>query len=136
MLREHGAAKRVYRQRARPLVTSAGAVREQKERTVPKPPKSVAGLEQLGRTRLSKSFFLRDFLLSEISVIHGIPNIPENPQAAIEAGRRLCTELLEPLQATFGRLHLRGAYRSPAVNAFGNKHGLNCAKNERAAGER
>ncbi len=101
---------------------------------MPNRPKSVPGLEELGRTRLSRNFFLRDFLLSEIAVIHGIPNIPEDPEAAIAAGRRLCTELLEPLQASFGRLHLRGGYRAPAVNAFGNQHGLNCAKNETAAG--
>ena len=39
-------------------------------------------------------------------------------------------ELLEPLQESFGALAIRSAYRSPAVNDFGNKHGLNCARNE------
>jgi hypothetical protein len=43
----------------------------------------------------------------------------------------LCKELLEPLQATFGRVHIRSAYRSPEVNDYGNKNGLNCATNER-----
>jgi len=28
------------------------------------------------------------------------------------------------LQATFGRLAIRSAYRAPAVNEFGNRHGL------------
>ena len=94
-------------------------------------PMSVRSLEQLGRVRLSSSFFLRDFLHSEIADLHGIPNIPDDPNLAIAAGRRLCEELLEPLQATFGRLAIRSAYRAPAVNAFGNAHGLSCASNER-----
>lgn len=94
-------------------------------------PGSVRGLEQLGRVRLSASFFMRDFLHSEIADFHGIPNIPDDPSLAIAAGRRLCEELLEPLQTQFGRLAIRSAYRSPAVNAFGNSHNLSCARNER-----
>jgi hypothetical protein len=94
-------------------------------------PMSVRNLEQLGRVRLSSSFFLRDFLHSEIADLHAIPNIPDDPNLAIAAGRRLCEELLEPMQATFGRLAIRSAYRAPAVNAFGNAHGLSCASNER-----
>jgi hypothetical protein len=50
---------------------------------------------------------------------------------AIAAGIRLCQELLEPMQATFGRLGIRSAYRSCAVNAFGNRQRFNCATNER-----
>jgi len=94
-------------------------------------PGSVRGLEELGRVRLSRSFFMRDFLHSEIADFNGIPNIPDNPDLAIAAGRKLCEELLEPLQATFGRLAIRSAYRAPAVNAFGNLHGLSCASNRR-----
>ena len=45
-------------------------------------------------------------------------------------GPRLCQELLEPLNATFGRIAIRSAYRSPTVNAFGNANGYPCAKNE------
>jgi len=63
-------------------------------------PGSVKGLENLGRVRLSKNFFMRDFLYSEIANFHSISNIPENPDLAIAAGTRLCEELLEPLQAT------------------------------------
>jgi hypothetical protein len=37
--------------------------------------------------RLSPSFFMRDFLYSEIANFHGIPNIPDHPDKAIEAGR-------------------------------------------------
>ncbi|MEX7220491.1 peptidase M15, partial [Pseudomonas aeruginosa] len=53
-------------------------------------PSSVQALEELGRVRLSKHFFMRDFLYSEISQIEGIPNIPDYPDRAIEAGRGLC----------------------------------------------
>ena len=73
---------------------------------------------------------MRDFLYSEISNFYGIPNIPENPELAIEAGKHLCEELLEPLNATFGRITVRSAYRSPTVNQFGNQNKLNCAANE------
>lgn len=73
---------------------------------------------------------MRDFLYSDISNMHGIPNIPDDPGLAIEAGTRLCTELLEPISARFGRIAIRSAYRSSAVNSFGNQNGLNCASNE------
>jgi hypothetical protein len=59
---------------------------------------------------------------------------PEDPDQAIAAGRRLCEELLEPLQAAFGRLAIRSAYRAPPVNALGNRLGLGCASNERNYG--
>ncbi len=97
-------------------------------------PRTVRGLEEFSRTRLSRSFFMRDFLYSDISNLHGIPNLPADPVLAIAAGRRLCAELLEPLQETFGRLAIRSAYRSAAVNAFGNAHHHNCASNERNHG--
>ena len=94
-------------------------------------PKSVKALEEFGRVRLSKSFFMRDFLYSEIANFYGKPNIPEKPDLAIEVGKHLCEELLEPLNATFGRIAVRSAYRSPKVNTIGNKNGLNCASNEK-----
>jgi hypothetical protein len=72
---------------------------------------------------------MRDFLYSEIANFHAIRNFPEEPDLAIAAGRRLCGELLEPLQATFGRLAIRSAYRAPAVNSLGNQMGLSCASN-------
>ena len=95
-----------------------------------KSPKSIAALEDLGRVRLSKSFFFRDFLYSEIANYSGMPNIPEDVDLAVEAGSRLCQELLEPLQENFGRIAIRSAYRSPVVNDFGNRNKLNCASNE------
>jgi hypothetical protein len=93
-------------------------------------PKSVKALEDLGRVRLSENFFLRDFLYSEIAVIHGFQNIPDDPDLAIAAGRVLCETLLEPLQARFGKISIRSAYRSPEVNHFGNVNKLNCGRNE------
>ncbi|UYO01158.1 MAG: hypothetical protein KIT02_08150 [Devosia sp.] len=93
-------------------------------------PKSVRALEAFGRVRLSESFFMRDFLFSEIATIHGIGNIPTDPDLAIAAGKRLCEELLEPLQARFGRISVRSSYRSPEVNRFGNENKLNCGSNE------
>jgi len=97
-------------------------------------PKTVRGLEELSRVRLSRSFFMRDFLYSDISNLHGIPNVPDDPDLAIAAGKRLCEDLLEPLQETFGRLAIRSAYRSVEVNAYGNAHHHNCASNERNYG--
>lgn len=93
-------------------------------------PASVKGLEELGRVRLSKSFFLRDFLFSDIAAMHGFRNVPSRPELAIAVGSKLCEELLEPLQDAFGRISIRSAYRSPEVNAFGSQHGLNCASNQ------
>jgi hypothetical protein len=93
-------------------------------------PGSMRGLEELGRVRLSRSFFFREFLYSEIANFYRIPNIPDHPDLAIEVGKHLCVELLEPLVETFGRIAIRSAYRSPRVNEFGNKNGLNCARNQ------
>jgi len=97
-----------------------------------KSPKTVKALEQLGRVQLSKSFFMRDFMYSEISQIEKIPNIPDNPDLAIEAGKALCENILEPIQDVLGRICIRSAYRSCAVNAKGaeNKNQYSCARNE------
>lgn len=94
-------------------------------------PASMRALEDLGRVRLSENFFLRDFLHSEIANLHGIPNIPDDPDLAIAAGRGLCEHLLEPLWVRFGRISIRSAYRSAVVNDFGNRHNLNCSQNEK-----
>jgi len=95
-------------------------------------PTSVKTLDNFGRIQLSKSFFMRDFLYSEISQIEGIPNIPDDPDLAIEAGRNLCEKVLEPIQDALGRICIRSAYRSCDVNAKGaeNRNQYNCSKNE------
>lgn len=91
-------------------------------------PQSYDGLDKLGRIRLSRSFHLREFLYSEIAVHYGIRNAPDTDRVdqAVYAGTQLCERLLEPLQARFGRIHVRSGYRSRAVNKAGvGKH--NCA---------
>lgn len=94
--------------------------------------KTVKQLEEFGRTRLSKSFFMRDFLYSDIAAIEGIPNIPDDPELAILAGTALCEQVLEPIQEALGRIAIRSAYRSCAVNAKGAENGnqYNCSRNE------
>lgn len=87
-------------------------------------------LETLGRVRLSRHFYMRDFLYSEIGNFHEIQNIPDDPDLAIETGRAFCETLLDPLEETFGRIAVRSGYRSARLNAFGNAHRLNCARNE------
>jgi hypothetical protein len=93
-------------------------------------PQSMRSLETLGRVRLSRHFFMRDFLYSEIGNFHRLQNIPDDPDLAIETGRALCQTLLDPLQETFGRIAVRSGYRSAALNRFGNDNGLNCARND------
>ena len=94
-------------------------------------PNTVRDLESFGRVRLSKSFFMRDFLHSEVSQVERIPNIPRNPDLAIKVGRQLCQTLLEPLQDTFGRVAIRSAFRSGAVNHTGSQKGYGCASNDK-----
>ena len=93
-------------------------------------PASMWSLETFGRQRLSRYFFMRDFMYSEISGFHGRPNIPENPDLALENGRAFCAALMDPLEETFGRIGVRSGYRSPDLNRFGNAHRLNCARND------
>ena len=93
-------------------------------------PRSMRALEDLGRVRLSKHFYMRDFLYSDIGNIHQLQNIPDDPELAINAGRNLCEELLDPLQETFGRIAIRSGFRSCDLNAYGNAHNLNCARND------
>ena len=95
-------------------------------------PHTVKALEELGRIQLSKNFFMREFLYSEISQIEGIPNIPDDIDLAIASGTKLCENVLEPIQDALGRISIRSAYRSRAVNAKGaeNNNQYNCASNE------
>ena len=82
---------------------------------------SVAALTELGRTRLSQHYFMRDMLYSEVSNYHGIPNLPDDPDLAVAVGQRLCEDYIEPLRATFGHVTIRSAYRSARVNGFCNQ---------------
>ena len=87
--------------------------------------------DELGRIQLSRSFFLRDFLHSEIAAAYAVSNLPDDLELAVHTGRQLCQNILEPLQATFGRIHIRSGYRSSRLNQFGNERGLNCSSNAR-----
>ena len=97
---------------------------------------SVSALTELGRVRLSEHFFMRDMLYSEIANMHGMPNIPDFPDLAIEAGTNLCQKVLEPINKALGVVTVRSAYRSPSLNGFGNKQqqagkkDYGCASNE------
>lgn len=88
-------------------------------------------LEKLGQVQLSKHFQMRQFLHSEIAVVSGIPNIPDDPDMAIENGKQLCEHILEPLVEEFGPIIIRSGFRSAKLNAFGSQYGLKCAKNEK-----
>jgi hypothetical protein len=90
----------------------------------------VRSLEEFGRTRLSDSFFMRDFLYSDIAAIFGLTNLPTDRALAIETGTGLCQNVLEPLQRRFGRIAIRSAFRSSEVNEIGNVKKLGCANNE------
>ncbi len=81
-------------------------------------PNSVAELTELGRVRLSEHFTMREMLYSEVANFHGMPNMPDDPETAVAAGRQLCERLLEPLYRSFGAIDIRSAYRSPSVNGF------------------
>lgn len=100
-------------------------------------PRTPAALTSLGRVRLSRHFFLRNFLYSEIGHVDGVPNLPEDPDLAVAAGTGLATELLDPLVETFGPIEVRSAYRSATLNAYGNarqregRRGYECASNAR-----
>jgi hypothetical protein len=95
-------------------------------------------LEDFGRCRLSANFFMRDFLYSESAAMARLINLPPTlraRKAALANGRRLCEDLLEPLQARFGRLNIRSAYRSQEVNDYCNRKGhWGCTSNEKNFG--
>ncbi|MFC1507832.1 peptidase M15 [Pseudomonadota bacterium] len=99
-----------------------------------KKPASMKGLEELGRVRLSPSFFMRDFLYSEIAQIENIGNIPDFPDLAIKSGEGLCQSILEPLSEKLGRISIRSGYRSPLINGIGCEKKYNCASNEKNFG--
>ena len=119
----------------RKATTLSDFAAEQREQHLPclKPNKAVlTALEDLGRVRLSKHYFMRDFLYSEVAVAHGIANVPDCAELAIRAGRGLCENLLEPLHSIFGHVTIRSAFRSANVNGFGARHGdMNMAANEK-----
>ena len=98
-----------------------------------KKPASVDKLAEYGRLRLSDNFWMRSFLHSEIADIYGLGNIPDDPALAAESGRKLCENVLEPIQAALGPITIRSAFRSAEVNDLGNKKNHQCSSNEKTA---
>lgn len=92
---------------------------------------TVSSLETFGRTRLSSSFFMREMLHSEIAEANCMLNVPSDVELAVEAGSRLCERVLEPIQACWGRIVIRSAFRSEEVNDWGNRNRANCSSNEK-----
>ncbi len=90
----------------------------------------MSALDDFGRERLSKHYFMRDFLYSEVAEVHGIPNVPDDAELAVKAGKALCRNLLEPLRCIFGHITIRSAFRSANVNGFGNCKGMDCSSNK------
>ena len=78
--------------------------------------------------RLSRYFFMRDMLYSEVASHHKLRNIPDNPRLALKVGRKLCSCLLEPLHTTFGHVTIRSAFRSADVNECGSLNYRNLKK--------
>ena len=92
---------------------------------------TMKNLEDFGRIRLSCYFFMRDMLYSEVASRHGIMNVPDDPLLAVQVGTRLCRVLLDPLHMAFGHVSIRSAFRSVAVNEYGNKKYGNLAATHR-----
>lgn len=78
----------------------------------------VASLTEFGRQRLSEHFFMREMLYSEVSNMHSVPNIPDDPELALEVGRKFCSLVLEPLLSAFGHITIRSAFRSARCNGY------------------
>ena len=95
---------------------------------------TVEELDSLGRERLSKNFYMREFLHSEVATRFNIVNYPDDPEAALKTGRVLCSSLLEPLQDRFGRISIRSGFRSSTLNGLCHEKGFNCVENSKAYG--
>lgn len=67
-------------------------------------PRSIRSFENLGRVRLSESFFTPDFLHSGIADFYGIPNLPDEPELAIWGGSPALPGAARAASTTFGRL--------------------------------
>ena len=58
---------------------------------------SMRDLEDFGRIRLSRHFFMRDMLYSEIASVHGLRNVPEdNPELAVGVGKNSARPFSSP----------------------------------------
>lgn len=67
-------------------------------------PKTVSALTELGRVQLSRSFFMRDFLYSEIAMLHGLLNVPDDPDSLLRQDESSVTNCLSPSRTRLGAL--------------------------------
>ena len=63
---------------------------------------------------LSPHFSLEEFTASQTAVRHGIANVPTPLE--VENLTRLCVEILEPLRAVLGPVHISSGFRHWRVN--------------------
>ena len=81
-------------------------------------PDSGSAHRDIERVRLSKSFLMRNFLVSVAAVARGLNNVPYGPDMAIAAGSRLCKDRLEPLLTSdFGTNSQIGGAKSEITDA-------------------
>jgi hypothetical protein len=65
--------------------------------------------------KLSRSFDLEEFLVSQTATRRGIPNIPS--EAVVDELTRLCSLILQPLRDRLARpIVISSGYRSPMLN--------------------
>lgn len=68
-------------------------------------------LERFSRTRLSKTFYMRDFLFSGHSSAAGVHSYPvDDVDQVLRSGKELCERLLEPILERFGRFIITYGY--------------------------
>lgn len=66
--------------------------------------------------RISRFFMLSEFVRSDVAARHGIPNEPDDVQAA--SLRHLAVEVLDPLRELLGPMRITSGLRRPAVNSI------------------
>jgi hypothetical protein len=82
--------------------------------------------EELCKTRLSKNFILRDFMFSVDAAVAGHSNFPsDNVDQVIESGKQLCSRVLEPILAQFGRFALTFGYQCRETMELDPDHAKN-----------
>src|SRR4051812_42606434 len=67
--------------------------------------------DKWSKTRLSKSFIIRDFLFSTESAAMGLSNLPEDRSMVLRAGKALCEQVLEAVLTHFGRFAITFGYQ-------------------------
>lgn len=87
--------------------------------------KALAEYDALTRTRLSENFILRDFMYSTQAEVLRLPNLPEDPDMVIKAGKVLCEKVCEPVLARWGRFAITFGYQSRGLIEYGTSPNQN-----------